>query len=493
MFNFSSVSPDSRSAAVPASASETPLMSLYRQALGPVGVERNIRVFSVFEATGRTRPGWNWVAAFFTLHWMVFYRLWRPAALYASLSVLLFGLFWAVDAATMPTLASLRWWLLLVLGVVGTVVPGLYGDTLLYAQTELRVHNAIADAKTLAQTNTLLAQRAGNLRHIGWQALGHLLLLAVGSMVMIVGGVPDAPPLTRSKEPEATMATPIAPITSSTLAEIVPQPLPISPILPLNAAPAPTPTPAPTPIAPRLSTPIGDAIPATPTAPAPAPKPLAPASDVVTVPPQQKIINQPPAAPPRPPVEAAPVETEEPAITYAAPLRHRPGKVAVNPATEPQQSVEPPRPRAKVYSSRDAGQPTVQLPTIQFVPPPTSSPAPALSKTPGKIAVKAAEPTTKPEATPPVRAEKTAERLEKPSKATGRFFIHAGTFSVASNAEKVRARIEKIGLPVLLQNLTDGDKPYIRVRVGPFGTRAEVDSAAARLRLMGLDAMIYGR
>ena len=38
------------------SPTDSPLMSLYRQALGPVGIERYIRVFSVFEATGRTRP-----------------------------------------------------------------------------------------------------------------------------------------------------------------------------------------------------------------------------------------------------------------------------------------------------------------------------------------------------------------------------------------------------------------------------------------------------
>lgn len=468
-------------------------MSLYRQALGPVGVERNIRVFSVFEATGRTRPGWNWAAAFFTLHWMVFYRLWRPAAFYTVLATLLIGLFLAADAAAMPTLVSLLGWLLVIFGVVGTVVPGLYGDALLYAQTELRVHNAIADSKTLVQANTLLARRAGNTRKIGWQALAHLVLLAVGSVAMIVDGMPDAPPLVSSKEPEATMATPIAA-----------QPLPVAPILPLNhTAPAPV-APVPSPVrppAPGLSIPIGDSIiAATPTAIAPtvAPKPITEAPETTAVvEPQQKIISQPPAPPKRPETQEEPEEPEEPE-ELKEPLPRRRSKIAVNPPT---MHLEPPQHQAKVYSSRDASQPVVQLPIIRpaavrvphYDAPPASAPAPG--KTPSKVAVQAP---TQPlaEIPPPNRSKYKVERErsdEQSDKSTVRFFIHAGTFSVASNAEKVRARIEQVGFPVILQSLADGNKAYLRVRVGPFGSRAEVDSAAAKLRLMGLDAMIYGR
>lgn len=491
------VSPAPRSASSP-SANETPLMLLYRQSLGPVGIERNIRVFSVFEATGRTRPGWNWVAAFFTLHWMVFYRLWRPAALYTFLAALLVGLFWAVNPTTMPTLASLRWWLLLLFGLVGTIVPGLYGDALLYAQTELRVHNAIADSKTLSHANALLARRAGTGRRIGWQALAHLLLLVVGSMAALVGLTPSAPPLVRNKEPEATMATPIPP-----------QPLPLSPILPLNtAAPAPTPAAPPTP---ARSIPIGGVIPTTPSATTPTPATtLTPAPKLITPAPAPSAVT-PDTPPPSthhqskinspskrlPETVTAPVDAPVAATVAKAPLRHPPSKVAVKPP-EPHYT-EPPRPRAKVYSSRDAGQPTVQLPIIQPAPAPVES-APrhsAPGKTPSKVAVQAPKPTAKlPAETPSIRAEKKPEKAEtpdKPDKGTARFFIHAGTFSVASNAEKVRARIEQVGLPVILQSLADGDKAYLRVRVGPFSSRAEADRAATQLRSMHLDAMIYGR
>lgn len=88
-----------------------------------------------------------------------------------------------------------------------------------------------------------------------------------------------------------------------------------------------------------------------------------------------------------------------------------------------------------------------------------------------------------------MRKEKDKEK----DTATGRFFIHAGTFALASNAEKVHARIEHAGLPATLQHFTNADKDLIRVRVGPFASRAEADRAAAKLRAMGLDAMIYGR
>lgn len=437
--------PDAASTtATPNPTPDSPLMSLYRHALGPVGIERNIRVFSQFEATGRTRPGWNGAAAFLTLHWMVFHRLWRPAGLYAFLAALLLGLFWWVDAATMPTLASVRWWLLLAFGVVGTLLPGLYGDALLYAQTELRVHNAIAEAQTLAQARTLLARRAGSNRRMGWQALAHVLLLALGGVLALVGMAPPQQPLLSSQAPEPTMASPLPP------------------------TPTPTPTPAPTPILPiQGATPTVAALP--PTQPTPSAQPTPPVS----------------APTPQPPPEEA---------------QRLPAKVAIKPPPEPL-----PKPQAKVYSSRDASHPTPAAPTPPhpvpvFVPAPEPAPArpnapsktpvKTPAKTPGKVAVQTARP-----ATPAASAadEKKKEKDKEKDTATGRFFIHAGTFALASNAEKVHARIEHAGLPATLQHFTNADKDLIRVRVGPFASRAEADRAAAKLRAMGLDAMIYGR
>lgn len=449
---------------------ETPLMSLYRQALGPLGIERNIRVFSVFEATGRTRPGWNSAAAFLTLHWMVFYRLWRPAALYAVLAAILWGLFLAVDAATMPTLASVRWWLLLAFVVVGTLLPGLYGDILLYAQTELRVHNAIAASQNLTQARALLARRAGTGKRMGWQALAHLLLLALGGMVTLVSMAPDKQPQLTSRQPEPTMATPI-----------LPRP---APILPLNApatgAITPAPAAPPAPSAPPPTTAIGGQQPPIISGPAQAAQPAPVAPELP--PPVDKSVISPPAAPRPEHTTATPAANPVNSTVAAEPVPRRPGKVAVNkpaPAPEP---VALPKPRAKVYSSQDASQPTAPRPAPTAEPIRAPAPSKTPGKTPGKIPAKLAV------AAPPAK-----ETPPPPDKATGRFFIHAGTFSVASNAEKVHARIEMAGLPATLQNFTNADKNLIRVRVGPFGSRAEADRAAAKLRSMHLDAMIYGR
>ena len=150
--------------------------------------------------------------------------------------------------------------------------------------------------------------------------------------------------------------------------------------------------------------------------------------------------------------------------------------MAVKPAPEP---IAPPTPRAKVYSSQDASQPHPP-PAIPQRPAPAAEPA--RPPAPGKIPAKQA-----------VFAKPTQDVPPPPDKSAGRFFIHAGTFSVASNAEKVHTRIEMAGLPATLQNFTNADRNLIRVRVGPFGSRAEADRAAAKLRSMHLDAMIYGR
>ncbi len=446
-------------------APDSPLMSLYRHALGPVGVERNIRVFSVFEATGRTRPSWNWAAAFLTLHWMVFYRLWRPAGLYAFLAALLLGLFWLVDAASMPTLASVRWWLLLAFAVAGTLLPGLYGDALLYAQTELRVHNAIAASQTLGQARTLLARRAGTGRRIGWQALAHLLLLALGGVLALVGMAPPPAPTLQNAGPEPTMASPLpSPATPS--AESAPI-LPIQGTMPITTAPS---------------------------------------ANVTTPPPSALAVPAATSSPPTAVVQAAPPATEK-TTSHAAPAHsaataaavvpaqeapephRRPAKIAVKPTPEP------PKPQAKVYSSRDASQPApppAPIPTPIVIPdPPPARPSSSQktpAKAPAKVAVQAA---TRPAAT--ANAVESKDKEQSKDKAGGRFFIHAGTFALTSNAEKVHARIERAGLPATLQNFTNADKELVRVRVGPFASRAEADRAAAKLRAMGLDAMIYGR
>jgi DedD protein len=53
-----------------------------------------------------------------------------------------------------------------------------------------------------------------------------------------------------------------------------------------------------------------------------------------------------------------------------------------------------------------------------------------------------------------------------------------GVFSNLANAEDLRAKLELHGIPSTIE---------ARVRVGPFATKEEADSARAKLKELGLD------
>ncbi len=71
-----------------------------------------------------------------------------------------------------------------------------------------------------------------------------------------------------------------------------------------------------------------------------------------------------------------------------------------------------------------------------------------------------------------------------------RFIVQFGAFSDAGKARETRQTVEKSGLKTYAQEaIVDGAK-RIRVRVGPFATRAEAEKAAASIKALGLPAAI---
>jgi DedD protein len=72
----------------------------------------------------------------------------------------------------------------------------------------------------------------------------------------------------------------------------------------------------------------------------------------------------------------------------------------------------------------------------------------------------------------------------------GRFIVQFGAFTDAAKSREVRQKVEKAGLKTYSQIAKNADGDLIRVRVGPFGTRAEADKAAAKIKALGLPASI---
>lgn len=135
----------------------------------------------------------------------------------------------------------------------------------------------------------------------------------------------------------------------------------------------------------------------------------------------------------------------------------------------------------------------------------SSAPASASAAPPGSAPAPTpvARPASKPVATaapkPPVEGERAQALLEgRPvvaamsapaspaSPAEGaRFVLQVGAFADAESARESRKRVEKLGLKTYTQVAQTPGGSRIRVRVGPFASRADADAALAKVKSAG--------
>ena len=71
------------------------------------------------------------------------------------------------------------------------------------------------------------------------------------------------------------------------------------------------------------------------------------------------------------------------------------------------------------------------------------------------------------------------------------YYINVGLFAEEANARKTQARLLNEGLPAFRQELDSAKGRRIRVRVGPYESRAQADAAAESIRAMTLDAVVF--
>lgn len=136
---------------------------------------------------------------------------------------------------------------------------------------------------------------------------------------------------------------------------------------------------------------------------------------------------------------------------------------------------------------------------------PAPQPEPKVDKAPAAPVVKAQikpepKPAPKPEPKAVARAGdgakaealldgKTTAAAPAASEA-GRFVVQVGAFADAGKAHEARQKVEKAGLKTYTQVVETKDGKRIRVRVGPFGSRAEADKAAGKIKGLELPAAI---
>ena len=84
----------------------------------------------------------------------------------------------------------------------------------------------------------------------------------------------------------------------------------------------------------------------------------------------------------------------------------------------------------------------------------------------------------------------TAEPKAAAAEAKGRMVVQVGAFAESAKADETRQKLEKAGLKTYTQVAETKDGKRIRVRVGPFASRAEAEKAVNKIRSLDLPVAI---
>lgn len=72
----------------------------------------------------------------------------------------------------------------------------------------------------------------------------------------------------------------------------------------------------------------------------------------------------------------------------------------------------------------------------------------------------------------------------------GRYYLQAGSFREAKQADRMKAEIALIGLDVSIQEVQINGDPWHRVRVGPYTSTAKLQAAQRRLRENDIEYLV---
>lgn len=190
--------------------------------------------------------------------------------------------------------------------------------------------------------------------------------------------------------------------------------------------------------------------------------------------------------PPSQPVLATAVEP--PAASPAA--RTKASDNMPTPAATPMPASEPMASAAAAASAPPSPPPppaTLQLADAQPVParalparPPASANSAAAPTSPSIPATGAAA----------VKAGAASAASPAPAATEFRFALQVGAFANEENARKAQAKLHAAGFKAYLEDLETSQGKRIRVRVGPFATRAEAEKAAPQVKALDLPALL---
>ncbi len=94
--------------------------------------------------------------------------------------------------------------------------------------------------------------------------------------------------------------------------------------------------------------------------------------------------------------------------------------------------------------------------------------------------------TDKQDSTTPAQTQSSSKAGDKTT-ARESYFLQAGAYVSAEEADKLKAKLAMLGLEANVQNANMGDKTIHRVRLGPYKNEDEVKKISAMLKQNGID------
>lgn len=162
-----------------------------------------------------------------------------------------------------------------------------------------------------------------------------------------------------------------------------------------------------------------------------------------------------------PSAPAGPQQTRDIPLTLPTPAAADPAQTAGDGLDDPNRVV-----------TVDASEATPAPRTVDPDPvaPPTDAPQPNVPEA-GPAGVTSQKPAPVSAPPKPVAAAPAAPAAE------GRFVVNLGSFANSANAEALRGRLQRLGVPILVEALQIDGKPAQRLRAGPYATQARAEEA----------------
>ena len=133
-------------------------------------------------------------------------------------------------------------------------------------------------------------------------------------------------------------------------------------------------------------------------------------------------------------------------------------------------------------AERAASRPVAQAPAAE---PPRRAASTVVAAAPAAPTAAASRSTAEGE-----RAKALLEGRPVASADEQRFVVQVGAFADAEAARETRKNVEKLGMKTYTQVAQTAGGSRIRVRVGPFATRAEAEAALAKAKAAGMNAVL---